>query len=51
MELSIAYPIAIGLTLVFSTLASWLVLSETISVLRLLGMLLIFIGIVVIARS
>ncbi|WP_018701284.1 EamA family transporter [Amorphus coralli] len=51
MELSIAYPIAIGLTLVFSSLASWFLLSEPISLVRIMGTLLIFVGIVVIARS
>src|SRR5829696_1708689 len=43
MELSIAYPVAIGLTLVFSVLASWLILSESVSFMRLLGISMILI--------
>jgi multidrug transporter EmrE-like cation transporter len=50
-ELSIAYPTAIGLTLVISTLASWLILGEAVSAVRMGGMLLIFGGIILIARS
>lgn len=50
-ELSIAYPIAIGLTLVFSSAASWLILNEAISAMRLGGILLIFAGIIVVTRS
>lgn len=50
-ELSIAYPVSIGLTLIFSTVASWLILSEAISAMRLGGMMLIFAGIIVVVRS
>jgi drug/metabolite transporter (DMT)-like permease len=50
-ELSVAYPTAIGLTLVISTLASWLILGETVSGARMGGMLLIFGGIILIAQN
>lgn len=51
VELSVAYPIAVGLTLVFTTLASTLLFSEVVTTFRLVGIVLVFIGIVVITRS
>jgi len=49
-ELSSAYPIAIGLTLVFSTAGAAVILSEALSVGRLVGIGLIFIGILLVTR-
>lgn len=50
-ELSVAYPIAIGLTLCLTALAGWFILNEPVSALRIVGMSLIFLGIVVVTRS
>jgi drug/metabolite transporter (DMT)-like permease len=49
-ELSAAYPAAIGLTLAFSTIGAALLLSEPLSPLRLVGIALIFIGILLVTR-
>lgn len=49
-ELSQAYPIAIGLTLVFSSVASRIVLGETLSLTRIIGMVVIFFGIWLVAH-
>jgi multidrug transporter EmrE-like cation transporter len=51
VELSIAYPVAVGLTLAVLALASTLVLSETISFGRLLGIGLIFVGITLVVQA
>jgi multidrug transporter EmrE-like cation transporter len=50
-ELSVAYPIAIGLTLVFSTLTASILLSETLSIGRMVGIAMVFVGIVTITQS
>lgn len=50
-ELSIAYPVAVGLTLVFLSIASTLVLNEAIGAARLLGIALIFVGITLVAQA
>jgi multidrug transporter EmrE-like cation transporter len=50
VELSIAYPVAVGLTLVFLSIASTLVLNEAIGAVRLLGIALIFVGIAFVVR-
>lgn len=50
-ELSVAYPTAIGLTLVFSTLGAGLFLGEQVSLGRLCGAAVIFLGIVLVTRS
>jgi multidrug transporter EmrE-like cation transporter len=50
-ELSVAYPIAIGLTLVFSTLAARIVIGEMVSPARFLGVLVIFFGILLVTRT
>jgi drug/metabolite transporter (DMT)-like permease len=50
-DLSVAYPIAIGLTLVFSTLAASIVIGEVVSPLRYLGVLVIFFGIWLVSRT
>ena len=49
-ELSSAYPMAIGLTLAFSTVGAALFLAESLNVLRLAGIALIFLGIFLVAR-
>lgn len=49
MPLSIAYPIAIGLTLVFSTAGATFLLGERLGVLRIAGILLIFVGCVILS--
>jgi multidrug transporter EmrE-like cation transporter len=49
MPLSIAYPIAIGLTLAFSTTGAALLLGERLGTLRIAGILLIFAGCVVLS--
>lgn len=51
MELSLAYPVAIGLTLVLSTILSGVVLHEQLSALRITGVVLIFLGILIVVRS
>lgn len=50
-ELSVAYPVAIGLTLVFSALAASLLLGELLTAGRLVGIGMVFLGIVAITRS
>jgi drug/metabolite transporter (DMT)-like permease len=48
--LTVAYPVAVGLTMVFSILgAAWL-LGETLNAQTLFGSLLVFVGIVLLAR-
>ena|SRR5215471_292160 len=49
-ELSQAYPTAIGLTLVFSSLASGMLLGEALPLVRLLGIAVIFVGIWMVAQ-
>jgi multidrug transporter EmrE-like cation transporter len=49
-ELSAAYPTAIGLTLVFSTLGAAVLFNESLHAARLLGIGLIFLGIVLVTR-
>jgi multidrug transporter EmrE-like cation transporter len=44
MPLSIAYPVAIGLTLAFSTAGATLLLGERLGIVRIAGILLIFAG-------
>jgi drug/metabolite transporter (DMT)-like permease len=50
-ELSVVYPAALGLTLAFSTLGATVLLGEEISALRLLGIVLIFAGVVCLAQN
>jgi drug/metabolite transporter (DMT)-like permease len=50
-ELSVVYPLAIGLTLAFSTLGAAALLDEAVSALRVLGILLIFAGLVCVVRN
>ena len=51
MELSAAFPIAIGLTLVGLTITSALVLKERIGIMEFAGILFIFIGIFLVYRA
>lgn len=48
--LTIAYPIAVGLTMVFSTIAAVLVLDEALKWQTVGGTLLVFAGVVLLAR-
>ena len=49
--LSTAYPIAIGLTMCFSTLVAYFFLNETIGVIKFLGIFLIFSGVYLIFKE
>jgi drug/metabolite transporter (DMT)-like permease len=49
-DLSFSYPIAVGLTLVFSSLMAKLVLHESIGLTRMLGIVVILLGIWLITR-
>jgi len=51
IELSVAYPVAIGLTLVFVSLSGATLLRESIDFGRILGIVLILAGISVLARG
>jgi multidrug transporter EmrE-like cation transporter len=50
-QMSIAYPIGIGLSLVATTLAAMLVLGEPVGALRLVGVAAILAGAACISRS
>lgn len=50
-ELSLAYPVVIGATLMATTLGSWLMLKEPVHALRLAGIAVIFLGVLVVARN
>jgi multidrug transporter EmrE-like cation transporter len=50
-ELSAAYPVAVGLTLLFSAISAASLLGESISLIRGAGMLLIVLGVALVARS
>jgi drug/metabolite transporter (DMT)-like permease len=50
-ELSSAYPVAIGLTLVFSTVLARVTLGETLSPVRILGIAVVFAGIWLVTRA
>ena len=51
IDLSVAYPIAIGLTFTFLTVSSVLLFGEVLSALRLAGIVLVFLGVVMVAQS
>jgi multidrug transporter EmrE-like cation transporter len=51
IELSVAYPVAIGLTLVFVSVSSAVLLKEPVDLGRALGIVLILAGISVVARG
>jgi multidrug transporter EmrE-like cation transporter len=50
-ELSVVYPVLIGVTLALTTLAAWLLFKESIPMLRLAGIGLIFFGVVLVTRT
>jgi multidrug transporter EmrE-like cation transporter len=50
-ELSIAYPVLIGATLATTTLGAWLLLREPVHAMRLAGIVVVFVGIVMVTRS
>lgn len=50
-EVSVAYPVSIGLTLLFLSLGSTLILGERLSPARVGGMVLILTGVVLVIRS
>jgi drug/metabolite transporter (DMT)-like permease len=49
--LTVAYPIAVGLTMVFSTLCAVLFLRETLTWSAIAGMVLVFLGVVLLAKA
>jgi drug/metabolite transporter (DMT)-like permease len=51
VPLSIAYPIAVGVTILVSTLFAWLVLRETMSLRLVLGMVLIVGGVTLVSTA
>lgn len=51
MDLSVAYPIVVSVTLVFTSIGSWLWLGEDITPLRIAGLVLVFLGIIALVRS
>jgi multidrug transporter EmrE-like cation transporter len=50
-DLTVAYPIAVGLTLLLSTIGATMLLNEPVSAMRVAGVVLIFAGIVTVVRS
>lgn len=50
-ELSVVYPIAVGVTLVLSSVAALILLGESLGLLRLAGMACVMLGVVLIVRS
>jgi multidrug transporter EmrE-like cation transporter len=51
VPLSVAYPIAVGVTLAFSTLFAWLLLREPMSLRLLLGIAMIFLGVTLVSTA
>jgi multidrug transporter EmrE-like cation transporter len=51
IQLSVAYPIVIGATLMATTVGSYLVLKEPLPALRVAGIAVIFIGVTVVTRT
>jgi multidrug transporter EmrE-like cation transporter len=50
-EVSLAYPLIVGLTLLFLSLGSALLLAENLTTMRIAGMCLILAGVVLLAQS
>ena len=50
MDLSLFYPISLGLFLIAITISSWLILKEPIAFLKVIGVVVIFLGIIILAR-
>jgi multidrug transporter EmrE-like cation transporter len=51
VPLSVAYPIAVGVTIAFSTLFAWLLLHEPMSLRLLLGLVLIVAGVTLVSTG
>jgi multidrug transporter EmrE-like cation transporter len=51
VPLSVAYPIAVGVTIAVSTLLAWLLLREPISLRMLIGIALIVVGVTLVSRG
>ena len=51
VPLSVAYPIAVGVAIAFSTLFAWLLLREPISLRMLLGIVLIVAGVALVSTA
>lgn len=51
VQLSLAYPIAIGLTLVLSTLSAGMLLGEILPLARLIGIGIVLLGVCIVART
>lgn len=50
-ELSVVYPMMVGLTLVSTTVAAWAILGEQLSPVRIVGIAVIFAGVALVTRS
>ena len=51
VPLSVAYPVAVGVTIAFSTLFAWLLLREPMSLRLLLGLVLIVAGVTLVSTA
>lgn len=51
MELSVAYPIAVSLTLAFTAIGGSILLGEEMSALRILGLVFVFGGVLALVKS
>jgi len=51
VPLSVAYPIAVGVTIAFSTLFAWLLLREPMSLRLILGLVLIVAGVTLVSTG
>lgn len=50
MDLSLFYPISLGLFLVAITMSSWLILKEPVVCFKIIGIVIIFLGIIILSR-
>ena len=51
MPLSVAYPLAVGVTLALSSVLAWAVLGERLSTQLVLGIVTIFAGVVLVSTA
>ena len=51
LDVSVAFPIAFGLTLVFATLISIFFLEEPVGILRISGIILVFFGVALLSQT
>jgi multidrug transporter EmrE-like cation transporter len=51
VPLSVAYPVAVGSTIAFSTLFAWLLLREPMSFRLLLGLVMILVGVTLVSTT